>query len=235
MYDAKPLKAGYFSSFLMVALTIIAYGTAMCTPPISGPFAAIQGTTYPYTDVLSRFPRDYLWMYAAILLMFIYIFFMTVIDQYTHEGKKIYSRVSLIFAYMSAVILIVNYFLQVSVIQASLLKGEYDGIAMLTQYNPHGIFIAAEEIGYICMAISILFLAPVFNERNRIHRNIRWTAILCFGLTVISFGLISVVYGVMREYFFECAVMTINWTALILIGIFAGILFRRGGTIDNER
>ncbi len=223
-------KAGFYSAVLMVAFTIITFGIAICTPPISGPFSAVQGTAYPYTDVISRFPRDYYWMYPAMLLMLTYFIFMSFIDQYASGSKKIFSRVSLIFSCMSAFILIVNYFLQVSVIQPSLINGEFDGIALLTQYNPHGIFIAAEEIGYIFMSFSILFLAPVFSERKRIQNAIRWTAILCFALTVISFCLISMIYGIEREYIFEVAVIIIDWIALILLGVFAGILFRQLST-----
>ena len=37
------------------------------------------------------------------------------------------------------------------------MNGETDGIALLTQYNGHGIFIAMEELGYITMSISFLF------------------------------------------------------------------------------
>jgi hypothetical protein len=29
------------------------------------------------------------------------------------------------------------------------MNGETDGLSILTQYNPHGIFIALEEIGYL--------------------------------------------------------------------------------------
>lgn len=165
-------KAGFYSAVLMVVFTIITLGIAICTPPISGPFSAVQGTSYPYTDVISRFPRDYYWMYPAMLLMLIYVVFMVCVDQYASGSKKIYSRVSLIFSCMSAFMLIVNYFFQVSVIQPSLINGEFDGIALLIQYNPHGIFIAAEEIGYIFMSLSLLFLAPVFLEHKGIEKAI---------------------------------------------------------------
>jgi hypothetical protein len=52
----------------------------------------------------------------------------------------------IVFATISCTLLVGDYFIQISVIQPSLLKGETDGIALLTQYNPHGIFIALEEV-----------------------------------------------------------------------------------------
>ena len=53
-------------------------------------------------------------------------------------------------------------------------KGETEGIALISQYNGHGIFIAMEELGYIIMGLSFLFLTPVFNRINRLERTIRW-------------------------------------------------------------
>jgi hypothetical protein len=37
------------------------------------------------------------------------------------------------------------------------MKGETDGIALITQYNEHGLFIAMEELGYITMSIALVF------------------------------------------------------------------------------
>lgn len=221
-------KAGFCSAVLLVLITIITFGTAVFTPPISGPFSTVQGTAYPYADIISRFPRDYYWMYPAMLLMLVYVFFILTIDLYASGSKQIFSRVSLILSCMSACILTVNYYIQVFVVQSSLINGEFEGIALLTQYNPHGLFIAAEEIGYIFMALSILLLAPVFSGHKPVQKAIRWTAVLCFALTLISFVLMSVMYGIEREYRFECAVIAIDWISLILLGIFTGILFRRG-------
>jgi hypothetical protein len=42
---------------------------AFATPPRSGPFCTMSAcVTAPYTDVAVFFPRDYVWMYPALLL-----------------------------------------------------------------------------------------------------------------------------------------------------------------------
>jgi len=40
---------------------------------------------------------------------------------------------------------------------------------MMIQYNPHGVFLALEELGYLLMSLSFLFMAPVFAGRSRLE------------------------------------------------------------------
>ena len=77
------------------------------------------------------------------------------------------------FAAMSALVLSADYFIQVSVIQPSLLSGETEGIALLTQFNPHGIFIVLEEMGFLLMSISFVALIPVFSGTNALEKAIK--------------------------------------------------------------
>jgi len=130
-------------------------------------------------------------------------------------------------AAVTTAILSVDYFLQLSVIQPSLARGEFDGISLLTQYNPHGVFVVLEEIGYLLMSLSFLADAPVFSNKNRLDRSIRWILVSGLVLTVGSLIVISVVYGINREYFFEVAAISINWIVLIVVSILLSRLFRR--------
>jgi hypothetical protein len=218
---------GSISSIALAVTAFITLAIGACSPPISGPFSTGTSIKYPYTDILSRFPRDYYWMYPAMLLMVFFVVYMASIDEYADAKRKILSRTALLFACLSAGVLTVNYFIQVTVIQPSLINGELDAIGILTQYNPHGIFIALEEIGYIFMSISLLFITPQFSGPGRIRAMLRWTAISGFALTVLSFAVITFIYGIHREYLFEVAVITIDYIVLILLGILSGILFRK--------
>ena len=58
-------KVGFYSAILTALLTVFSFVTAYLTPPLSGPFCAGGCFTYPYSDIASRFPRDYYWMYPA--------------------------------------------------------------------------------------------------------------------------------------------------------------------------
>lgn len=130
------------------------------------------------------------------------------------------------FAIMASLILITDYFIQVSVIQPSLLAGETDGISLLTQFNPHGIFIVLEEIGFTLMIISFFALFPIFNENGTLEKTIKWTAITGFILAVVSFSLVSIVHGIHREYRFEVIIISITWLELIFISILIARYFK---------
>jgi len=218
---------GFYTAILMTVVTVITFGIAIFTPPISGPSCVDSCIEYPYLDIVSRFPRDYLWMYLAIILTLIYVVFMACIHNYASVGKKLFSQIGLSIALMAATILIVDYFLQLSVIQPSLESGETEGIALLTQYNPHGIFIALEEIGYLLMSVSFLCIAPIFSSSDRVERAIRWIFSLSFFLAIITLIVVSLLYGIDRSYRFEIIVISIDWLVLTVTGMLVSIVFKR--------
>ena len=212
-------KLGYYVSLITAFLTLITFGMAIFTPPFSGPFCEGACFQYPYLDILSRFPRDYYWMYPAMLLVLFYLIMTVCIHQVVVAEKKHFSLISVVFALMSTLILFADYFIQVSVIQPSLLAGETDGISILSQFNPHGIFIVLEEIGFLFMSISFFCYVPIFSGSNSNERAIKWTSLIGFFLTIISFIVISFNYGINREYRFEVAVISITWIELIILGL----------------
>jgi hypothetical protein len=220
-------RLGYYISLIMTLLAIVTFGIAICTPPVSGPFCKGSCIAYPFTDIIARFPGDYIWMYSALLMLTVFLVFIVCIHQYAPDNKKIFALAGLSFSIASAFVLMSDYFVQISVVQPSLVNGETEGIAILTQYNPHGIFIALEEIGYIMMSIAFISLVPVYSGSDRLNCAIRWVFIISFVLIIISFILISLKYGIKREYRFEVAAITINYMTLIVSGILMSRLFRR--------
>lgn len=220
-------RLGFYAAILTTVVTVVTFGIAFFTPPLAGPFCRSPCFEYPFTDIVSRFPRDYVWMYPAILLTLIFVVLMVCIHHYASREKKIFSHTGLSFAIISATVLIIDYFIQISVIQPSLINGETEGIAILTQYNPHGIFIALEDIGYLMMSVAFLFMAPVFSWTNRLEGAIRWIFITGFVLTIISLIILSILYGINREYRFEVAAIVINWIVLIVSGILLSVVFKR--------
>jgi hypothetical protein len=129
-------------------------------------------------------------------------------------------------AVIAVMILFSTYFVQVSVVQPSLLNNETDGIALITQFNPHGIFIAMEEAGYILMNLSFLFLVPVFEGKGKLAKSIRVIFIAFFVLALLSFILVSVKHGVMREYIYEVIIISIVYLELIIAPILLAVYFK---------
>jgi hypothetical protein len=204
-------------------LTLITFIIAFLTPPLSGPLCEVNCYQYPYHDIISRFPRDYYWMYLAILLNFIYIPAMVLIHYTLGYRNKIMSLTGLLFAFGGAILLATDYFLQLSVIQPSLLRNETEGIAILSQYNAHGVFIVLEELGYLLISISFFFLAFLF----RGMRAIRSIFLSGFLLSLLSLILVSIIHGIHREYIYEIAVISIVWLVLIINGLLIALYFRK--------
>lgn len=229
--DTKVIaKVGFYSAILTVLLTLFTFVIAFLTPPLSGPFCTGGCFTYPYSDVASRFPRDYFWMYPAMILNIVYYVLMVAIHYMSPIEKKIFSHIGLSFAFLSMATFVIDYFLQVSVIQPSLVLGETDGIALLSQFNAHGVFIALEEIAFIMMSMSMLFMTPVFVGKTKSEKAIRFIFSGSFVLNVVTFALFTVSYGIFREYRFEVASFSINWLALVTSGIFLSVVFRKAMT-----
>jgi hypothetical protein len=220
-------KVGFYSAILTALLTVFSFVIADLTPPLSGPFCASGCFTYPYSDIASRFPRDYYWVYPAMVLNVVYYILMVAIHYFAPLEKKIFSHIGMSFAFLSMATFVIDYFLQVSVIQPSLVLGETDGIALLSQFNAHGVFIVLEEIAFIMMSMSMLFMIPIFVGQTKAEKALRWIFIGDFILTAVSFALFTVFYGIFREYRFEVAAFAINWLALIASGILLSIVFRR--------
>ncbi len=218
---------GFYAAILTAITTAVTFGIALTAVPISGAFCPDGCIEYPYLDTISQFPKDYLWMFPAMLLVLLYLILMNSIHSYAGTQKRVFSQIGMSLAIVSAVILWTDYFIQVSVIPVSLMNGETDGIPLLTQYNPHGIFIVLEDLGYLIMSLSFLFMAPVFTSKNRLESAVRWVFVSGFVLTIVALLVISIQYGIERKDRFEVAVISIDWLVLMVNGILLSMVFRR--------
>jgi hypothetical protein len=221
-------RFGFWTALIMSVLTVVTFAIALATPPRSGPFCTMSSCVIaPYTDVAVFFPRDYVWMYSALLLTAVFVVFMVCIHHYASDDKKLFSLIGLSFAVMSAALIMIDYFIQLTVIQPSLLQGEADGLSLISQYNPHGIFIALEALGYLLMSVALLFAAPVFAGHDWVERTLHWLFIASCTLAMGSLIILSLLYGHDLEYRFEVAVISIDWLVLIISGILVSVVFNR--------
>lgn len=234
MENKNTVRVGFYAGFLTTLMTLITWGIAIATPPLSGPYCTGNCYTYPYADIASRFPRDYFWMYPAIVLSLVFYVLMVALHHFAPSDRKIFSHIGLSFALISTATLGIDYFLQVSIIQPSLLLGETEGIALWSQFNAHGIFIVLEEIGFFMMSLSMLFMVPALVGKTRSETAVRWLFVTCFVLNVVAFTLLSISYGIQRAYRFEIVTISLNWLTLIPSGILLSIMFKRALTTSTE-
>jgi hypothetical protein len=149
---------------------------------------------------------------------------MTCIHYYASDNKKIFSQIGLSFAIIYAAIITTDYFIQWTVVLPSIINGQTGNLSLISIYNPHGIFVALESLGYLIMNIAFLFTATVFNG-GRLERAIKWIFVISFILAMGSFLFTSLMkYDIV---IFEVIIISIICTVLIISGTLLSILFRR--------
>jgi uncharacterized membrane protein YeiH len=102
----------------------------------------------------------------------------------------------------------------------------------VSQYNPHGAFIALENFGFLAMSISFAFFAKCLGHSRR-ERATRWLFLVASALAVVAFVAMSLYYGFELEYRFEVAVISINWLTLVAGGLLLAGVFRRSSNVSR--
>jgi len=214
-------RFGFWISVVTAVVTIATFALAMTALPDDVP--------YPFTSqvIIDQWPGDYLWMYPAMILMVLFVAWLAAIHETTPPARRTYSLLALSVGVIAAAVLLIAYYIQVTVMQPSIEKGQLDGWAMLTMYNPNGVFIALEELGYLLMSLAFLCLAAVFVGASRLERRIRWLFIGSFALSIGAFVVVFAVRGIDRGAVFEIIVISIVWLTLIVGGILTALVFRR--------
>ncbi len=221
--EGNTIRFGLWVSVVTVLLTAVFMGMAITTPPRSGPFCGAACVAYPYTDVAQYIPQDYLWLYPGFLLAPVLVALVACIHGYADAAKKIFSRIGLSLSILYAAVIMVDYFIQLTVVVPSLQAGETAGLSLFTQYNPQGIFITFEALGYLLLIAALLFLAPVFRG-GRKERVIRWSFVVGFVSAVFAF--VALPLAGLSIVAFEVTVLMIDWIVLIVAGVLLVLVFR---------
>jgi hypothetical protein len=232
----KPRAANHFGLIAAIGtsiLTAMTFAIAVMTPPRSGPFCLEGCYAYPFLNVASRFPRDYVWMAPACLAFLCYLAMMTALHAQSVPERRQYATLALVLAAMATVVLIGDYYLQLAAIQPSLVAAEPDGIAMLSQYNPHGVFIALEELGYLLMSLSLAVAARSIARDRPAARAVRRLFVSGFVVTMMLLVGIAIRYGHGREYRFEVAVISVNFLILIVGAALLAVTFKAGSAASR--
>jgi hypothetical protein len=215
-------------AMLTLIMGVVSFGVAVTTPPRSGPFCTADCIGYPYTDAAAFVPRDYLWMYPATVLLMLFVALAIVIHTHATGSRRVFTATGVAFATIAAAVLVLDYAIQLMVMQPSLLAGHAEGLSVFSQYNPHGVFIAMENVGYVSMAVAFVFLAPAFADHSRLDRILRWFLTVAGGLTVLLLVVMAIGFGADLEYRFEVAAISITWITLTVAAAVLSAWMRRG-------
>jgi hypothetical protein len=197
---------------------LLAGGTSVTTPPRSGPFCADACVGYPYTDVAAFVPRDYWWLYPQSLFVLMSLFLLLAVHRRTELAARVFSATAATLTAMAATALLADYAVQLMVVQPSLRRGETAGLSLLSQYNPHGVFIAVENLGYLLLGLALLAAAAVFTAPTRLERALRRVLLGGGAVTVATLPVLAGLYRSDLEYRYEVAAITLTWITLITAG-----------------
>jgi len=220
------IRLGFWSAVLTTMIAALAFATGVFTPARSGPFCTGSSCmAYPYDRGLASFvPGDYIWLYPGFLLALVFVVLLACIHSYASDDKKIFGQIGLSFALVYASVITIDYFLQIVVVEPSITSGQTAGLSLFTEYNPHGIFVGLEGLGYLMMSVALLFAAFAFSG-GRLERGVRWLFVASFVLAVGSLAGISLMgYDIVA---FEVAILSINWVVLMASGVLLGVVFHR--------
>lgn len=234
---------GKWSSLLTAMTALAAFGAAVTLAPArSGPncpplveMGVIKSCiTYPYTDVADFVPAEYIWMYPALLLSLLFVVLVSSVYHCDPIHKNISTHIALTLAVISAAVHGINYFIQLAVIQPSLLKGEMESLILLSQYNPHGVFIALENLGYFLMGLSFGFISLSFVRSGKLTKSIKFiflssSVIIVAGLIIMAFW-----YRSDLEYRYEVLSLTLAWVVLIVTGVLLFFYFKRISQLNEH-
>lgn len=224
-------RLGRWFSWATVVVGVVAAPLAYTTPPRSGPFCRLDNCIgYPYTDVAAFVPRDYAWMYPQSLLILLALGLFVCVHQAAAPRSRVFSSLAVVLAAMGAAAVLADYVVQLAVLQPSLRRGETDGLSLFSQYNPHGVFIALEDVGYLLLGLALLTSAAVFTRASRLERGLKWLLIVGGALTVLALPVLAALYGTDLDYRYEVAAIALTWITLIVGGVLLSRWF--GGPVN---
>jgi hypothetical protein len=223
----RPDRFGFWVALLTSILGLVALGIAVSTTPRAGPFCPSECLAYPYSGAVAFVPRDFLWMYPATMMLLTFVVVTIVVLAHTGPGQRLWAMIGVAFSLLAAAVLVVDYGMQLMVVQPSLLSGETDGVALVSQYNPHGVFIALENVGYVSLALAFIFLSRVVTERGWIVGILRWLLLIAGATTLAALVVMTWWFGMDLGYRFEVVAISITWIAVIVSSALWAVWLRR--------
>jgi len=158
------------------------------------------------------------------------------IDYEIEPGRRLLSGVGLTLSAVGAGTLIIDYAVQLTFIQPAVLVGETEGLSPWSQYNPHGVFIALENVGYGLLNLAFLFIgAAMLRAASRLWRAAAWVFAVGGGLTLALLVLYSAFYRVRLDYRFEVTAIGVTWLVLIVAPVLLSIALVRTRPVKDQR
>ena len=228
-------RLGVWVAPATAAVSVVSLAVGVSTPVRSGPWCNDGCVVYPYTDAAAFVPRDYLWIYPEVLLVLLFLLLAVCLLHWVPPQRRLSAAVAVCFAVIGAAVLVVDYGTQLTVLQPAVLSGQTEGLSALTMYNPRGVFIALENVGYAVFGVAFVFLGGALaGGSSRLERAVRWVFIVGGVLILVALVLSAAIYRADLDYWFELMSLSITWLVLIVSGTLLTVVFGRGRKVATQ-
>jgi len=173
---------------------------------------------------LLRFPADEILIYGTSLCIVVpFVLEMLALHHLTEGSDRFWTHAALLFTTLYAGFVSANYVVQLATVVPAKVRGELDAVRVLDQ-TPHSLFWDFDALGYICMGIATLLVAPAL-RRPGYERWVRASALA----NALVTPLIAVVYF-HPEYSATLLLLGFPWgvTAPLFMILLAILLKGRG-------
>jgi len=167
------IKFGFWSAFFIAAAFLVftaCFVIVLFNPPLFS-WTNLAGYVIFATE-RSQLPQQ-IARFAMLLFGPLYVILLNAIHDHMPPSKRLYTRIAINFGLAFAILSGIHYFVQVSAVRLSLLRGELQGLEQIVQANPLSAVSAINMLGWtLFLGLSSLFVAPVFSG-SKLEKAIR--------------------------------------------------------------
>jgi hypothetical protein len=205
----------------MAGLAALTFLAGFLTPVPGGGFCTGSCAAYPFDDpalVRDFVPISFYWMYPAIGMLLALVVFTASLGVPGRVATRLPAILALAVTLMGASVLVGDYAIQLAVVAPSLLHGEGAAVVALSLFNPHGVFVALEDVGYWTLGLAFLGVAATVSGASLAERIARYVFLVGGILALGALPVLIVVLGPDLGYAYEILVITVVDLALFVGG-----------------
>ena len=212
-------RATATAAVAVAGLAALAFIAGFLTPVPGGGICIGSCAAYPFDDpalVRDFVPVSFYWMYPAIGMLLAQVVFTASLAVPGRAATRLPAILALALTLMGAGLLLGDYAIQLAVVAPSLLRGEGAAVAGLSLFNPHGVFVALEDVGYWTLGLAFLGVAAALGGATTAECVARYAFLAGGVLAVGALPVLIAVLGPDLGYAYEILVITAVDLALLL-------------------
>jgi len=214
----------------MAGLAALALLVGVLTPTPGGGLCTGACAAYPFDDpalIRDFVPVSFYWMYPTIGMLLALMVCVACLGAIWQGVSRLAPVLALVFTVIGTSVLISDYAIQLAVVAPSLLHREGAAVVALSLFNPHGAFVALEDVGYWTLGLAFFGIAATLRGASLAERVAHVIFLVGGILAVGALPALVVALGADLGYTYEIFVITVVDLALAVGGACVALGFRR--------